>query len=511
MGEVPDGVKLPDAEVATPRPSASVVISRGSGEILLGHRVSELPAFPDMWSFPGGGISKIDGEALDLNPEILPKMGSSRLAAFALVREMVEELGFSPDGNGGFVLVDEHVRSMVCESKLGWLEAIGSGHIDLNGFKCEVITERTTPPHGPIRFHNLFFHIDLDDSVLEPSFPPGKSEFDEFRWWDPCDLITAWEEDEVRLPPPIVTLVRDLIEAAEVEGSVQGGFVALSSNPPSGRHRFEFAPKVECILIPTATLPPATHTNCYILGERGGERIIVDPAARTEDGLIELMEKISEIKADDSVIIGTVFTHKHPDHIGDLSAISEIYQAPILASSETLSAITTSEECRVLREGDRMVLQGPNGETIWEVMESNGHCPGQICLIGSSGVICADNCSLVGTILVPSSDGDMNQYISDLYRIRDLSPRLLFPGHGPLVANPERLLSRYIEHREARHNRVLEAVRSGRKKLAEIAKEAYLDTPEANKMLSEDQALSHLKSLMASGVVSMGDDGYISG
>jgi glyoxylase-like metal-dependent hydrolase (beta-lactamase superfamily II) len=118
---------------------------------------------------------------------------------------------------------------------------------------------------------------------------------------------------------------------------------------------------------------------------------------------------------------------------------------------------------------------------------------------------------LVGTILVPSSDGDMNQYISDLYRIRELSPSMLFPGHGPLVANPERLLSRYIDHREERHNRVLEAVRSGRKRLEEIAKESYSDTPEANKMLSEDQTLSHLKSLMKSGLVSMSDDCYIAG
>ncbi len=511
MEELPEGAIMPEAKVASPRPSASVVISRDGDEILLGHRVSELPAFPDMWSFPGGGISNVDNEALGLSPEVLPGMGSARLAAFALVREMVEELGFAPDGNSDFLLVDDNVRSMVCGSKLGWLEAIGSDLIDLGGFQCEVITERTTPPHGPIRFHNLFFHVQLNDSLLEPSFPPGKSEFDEFRWWNPVNLISAWESNEVRLPPPIITLVRDLIEATENEGSLQGGFAYLSSDPPRGKHRFEFAPKVECILIPTATLPPATHTNCYVLGERGGERVIVDPAVRNEEGLLELRAKIEEIQSDGSTVIGTVFTHRHPDHLGDLELIGGLYNAPVWASSQTHLAIGGEYEEVVIRDGDAFALKGPSGDSNWGVIETHGHCPGQICLIGESGVVSGDNCSLVGTILVPSSDGDMNHYISDLNRIRDLSPRMLFPGHGPLVANPRRLLSRYIEHREARHNRVLEAVKSGKKRLSEIAREAYADTPDANQILSEDQTLSHLKSLVSSGLVSEDDEGYIPG
>ena len=49
MDELPEGVELPAANVATPRPSASLIVSRmngNMGEILLCHRVSEVPAFP---------------------------------------------------------------------------------------------------------------------------------------------------------------------------------------------------------------------------------------------------------------------------------------------------------------------------------------------------------------------------------------------------------------------------------------------------------------------------------
>ena len=511
MGELPEGMDMPESKITTPHPSASVILSRecfGGHEILLGHRVSELPAFPDLWSFPGGGISRVDRAVAESHPEWLSERGEDRVSAFALLREIVEELGVAPDGSGGFCEVSAEVRELVCSDKSGWLESMESGELTADGFHCEIITERITPPQAPARFHNLFFHVPTGDSGVTPTFPPGRSEFDEFRWWRPIDLIASWEGNELRLPPPIVTLVRDLVEAIEREGDLQSACDALAANPPSGQHRFEYGPGVECILIPTATLPPATHTNCYILGERGGERVMVDTAARDEEGLEELALKVREIRDDDSSITATIFTHRHPDHVGDLARISEIYKAPIWASEETHAAINGSTRDRVLSEGDSFVLEGPSGGVRWEVIESPGHCPGQICLVSEAGVVSADNCSTVGTILVPSGEGDMGAYISGLEKIRALKPKVLFPGHGPLVANPERLLTHYIEHRKARHQKVLEAVRAGNSDIPSIASAAYSDSPGAHPLLAQDQALSHLKELQRSGDVKHDSSGY---
>jgi glyoxylase-like metal-dependent hydrolase (beta-lactamase superfamily II) len=322
------------------------------------------------------------------------------------------------------------------------------------------------------------------------------------------DLLSSWESNELRLPPPIITLVRDLIEAIEHKGDLQSACDSLAADPPSGRHRFEFAPGVECILIPTATLPPATHTNCYVLGERGGERVVVDPAARDDEGLEELELKVQEIWDDSSSITATIFTHRHPDHIGDLARISEIYEAPIWASEETHDSIPSSTRDNVLSEGDSFVLKGQSGDVRWDIIGSPGHCPGQICLVSDAGIVSGDNCSTVGTILVPSGEGDMGAYISGLERLRALKPKVLFPGHGPLVANPERLLTQYIEHRKARHRRILEAVREGSSDLLSIAEAAYSDSPEAHPMLARDQALSHLKELQRTGDVKHDDSGY---
>ncbi|MAP85696.1 MAG: hypothetical protein CL979_03895, partial [Euryarchaeota archaeon] len=254
-------------------------------------------------------------------------------------------------------------------------------------------------------------------------------------------------------------------------------------------------------LIPAMTLPPSTHTNCFVLGERGGKRAVVDPAIRDEEGYKLLKDKVEEIRGDGSDIMCTIFTHRHQDHLGDLDMISQIYQAPVWASKETLSALPEIQEVRELSEGDVVYVDGPSGRADWRVLETPGHCPGQICLVGNPGVVAADNCTMVGTILVPSSDGDMGAYISGLERLRDLRPHTLFAGHGPLIPNPERILTQYIEHRKDRHAKVLEAVMSGCSKLRDIASSAYSDTPGANPALAEDQTLSHLNELVRTGVV----------
>ena len=65
MDELPEGLSIPPLEARAYIPSASVMLSREADdghEVLMGHRSSELPAFPDLWSFPGGGVSRVDKE-----------------------------------------------------------------------------------------------------------------------------------------------------------------------------------------------------------------------------------------------------------------------------------------------------------------------------------------------------------------------------------------------------------------------------------------------------------------
>jgi glyoxylase-like metal-dependent hydrolase (beta-lactamase superfamily II)/8-oxo-dGTP pyrophosphatase MutT (NUDIX family) len=459
-------MEIDRAEPRAPRPSASVMLRRGE-QILVCHRTSGVPAFPDYWAFPGGGVSRVDRDPL-----------------FALFREMIEEVGLTPQ----LTQIDAHLRQEILQDKSAFNRMIEQGLIESNESSFKIISERTTPPFGPLRFHNHFFTAECEvDPILEQG---ERVEFDAYRWETPQNLLNEWMHHELKIPPPIVMLLRDLV-GKPLEEAVR----ILAEDPPTENVRIEFAPGVECVPIPTNTLPPATHTNCYILGVPGDDRVIIDPAAKSDEGLRLLAAKVNDIRQSGSKIVATIFTHRHPDHIGDLKAISEMYTAPIWATEETHSAIPPCDTDSVLKEGDSFSLD----DVTWSVIETPGHCPGQLCLVSEAGIISADNVVQVGTILVPSGEGDMTAYIAGLKRLKSMDANLLFPGHGPVVTNPTKLLNHYITHREKRHQSVLTAWNEGLRDIHSLADAAYADTPEAHPLLKLDQTQAHLDALRKEG------------
>ena len=206
-------------------------------------------------------------------------------------------------------------------------------------------------------------HVHLNDGAPEPELLDIGSEFDELRWMHPAEAVNVWKSGNMLTAPPIITLLRDVAHALEVnDDDIHAAMLSMATNPKSGEHRIELAPNIECVPLRTATLPPATHTNCFILGEQGGDRLIVDPAARTSDELAYLQRRIRGIEDDGGKIIATIFTHRHQDHIGDLSKISQMYAAPIWATRETILALAESKDTRMLEDGEVISLSGPSGE-----------------------------------------------------------------------------------------------------------------------------------------------------
>ena len=504
MDEVPEGMAMPEARVAKPRDSTSILITRNGSkgpEVLLAHRIPTLRAFADFWALPGGGIRGHDAEA-SVSVKGIDQLDRDWQAVYvAILRETAEEVGLAI-GEGGIERVPMALRHAIIEDSKAWVEAVERGVIPASTSGISHIGTRTTPPFSPLRFRNRFMHVHLNDGAPEPELLDIGSEFDELRWMHPADAVKVWKKGDMLTAPPIVTLLRDVADALEANNDdIHAAMAAMASEPKSGEHRIELAPNIECVPLRTTTLPPATHTNCFILGEQGGERLIIDPAARTSEELAYLQRRIRGIEDDGGNIIATIFTHRHQDHIGDLSKIAEMYTAPIWATPETLTAVPVSKENRVLEEGDVIALNGPSGVMKWTVYVTPGHCPGHICLASDRYLVSGDLAVMVGTILVPSSDGDMDAYIDSLQRMRALNSEILFPAHGPFTHRPEKLLDRYIKHRSGRHERVLEAVTSGLFSIEEIANHAYSDTPDAHPMLKIDQTLSHLSSHESAGLV----------
>lgn len=486
MSEVPSGLSMPGLERKPPRPSATLMITRDSDdgvEVLLGHRSESMPSFPGYWAFPGGGVSRVDKASSEV-------LGIS-VQHCAILREVVEELGLAPQ-DGALVAVEDDFRRMVVDDKSNWFPLALDGDIPIDITGMRVISMRTTPPFGPMRFENTFLHIHAkqhDDFSLS-----GQTEFEDARWMRPCDLIGAWQNNAIKVAPPVVTLLMEVDRCLNLMGhDMEKVALDLEKRKP-GRRSILFAQGVEVVPVRTATLPPADHTNCYLIGDPEGEFIVVDPAFRHREGMEDVAEAVERHKGE---LVAVFYTHGHSDHMADVGLLKEAFDVPIWSGSPTAD--------RILKDGDVLKL----GNQEWTVLHTPGHHPEHLCLISNSGLVAGDMVAGIGTILIPPGQGDMMTYIEQLERLLDLDPHLIFPSHGPVIPLPFMTLEHYIRHRSIRHDKVLAAVEAGNTNLEVIAKVAYEDTPDAHPGLAVDQTLSHLLSHEKGGNVRRTDGGWV--
>ncbi|MFL2949812.1 MAG: MBL fold metallo-hydrolase [Candidatus Poseidoniaceae archaeon] len=495
MSEVPKGVAFPNMERRPPRPTATMTMTRDGPngvEVLLGLRSPTMAAFPSYWAFPGGGVSRVDAAAVD---QLEGLAGPQAKTVACILREMSEELGLAPTAHG-MVALDSEARKKIIEDKANYLPLALQGDVPHDRSSIKVLCHRITPPFGPVQFDNAFLHIHAGDSKNFPEIDlEPQTEFTEIMWAPPAEILEQWSRHEIKVAPPVVTLLMEIERTlARVDQSMHEAADDIAERLP-GRRSILFAHGVEVVPVKTATLPPADHTNAYLLGDPDGEFILVDPAAHLREGMEDLATAVERHNGE---LVALMFTHSHGDHLGDIGLLREAFDVPIWGSDYTAKSVACD---RILSDGEILTL----GQTSWEVLITPGHHPGHVCLLGDAGLIAGDMVAGIGTILIPPHTGDMQVYLEQLERLKQRKPHLLFPSHGPVIAQPTKVIERYISHRKARHQRVLEAVK-GNTSLPNIAIEAYADTPNAHPGLAEDQTLSHLLVHERDGLVQRKND-----
>jgi glyoxylase-like metal-dependent hydrolase (beta-lactamase superfamily II) len=100
-----------------------------------------------------------------------------------------------------------------------------------------------------------------------------------------------------------------------------------------------------------------------------------------------------------------------------------------------------------------------------------------------------------GTSVIDPPEGDLTAYLRSLRRMRDLSPRVIYPGHGPVVLDGPGKLEEYLEHRSDREEQVLAALASGLRTPEEIVPAIYGDHPVDLHELAARSVLAHLLKL----------------
>jgi glyoxylase-like metal-dependent hydrolase (beta-lactamase superfamily II)/8-oxo-dGTP pyrophosphatase MutT (NUDIX family) len=503
MSEPLPGFEGFQPEAPAPRDAATVLLWRPAGtgvEVFWTRRNGKVSFAAGFHAFPGG---KVDGA--DAQVAVAGDAGEEASLRVAAARELFEEAGVlaartvAPPDPGQL----RALRRALLDGTLGFGALLGQLGASLHAEDLQLAGRWVTPPYLSTRFDARMFLVQL---------PPGATaevwdgELVHGEWVAPRDALAAWKAGRALLHPPQVHALQVMAGFRDVPSALARLRAPRLMGPDSVSGDLEFQAGVRCTPLRTHTLPPATHTNCWVLGHR--ELLVVDPGPDEAAALEPLWRRLDALAAEGCTVKAVVATHHHGDHVGGLRAVSGRYGVPVWAHALTADRLDLPV-ARRLEEGEVLELAG-TPPMRWRVAHTPGHARGHVCLVdeASRAVVVGDMVAGVGTIVIDPPEGDMADYLAQLRRLEALPVGTLCPAHGPVIPDGPGKLREYLQHRELRAALVLEATPEAGATLADITAAAYADTPAFLHPVAERSAEATLRMLQAEGKVAQEGERY---
>lgn len=396
--------------------AVSIVITCGN-EIFAIQRQNFLKAFPGYWAFPGGKVEVGDDDLFIHHP--LTQGIDPRLFG-AIIREGKEELGID----------------------LG-LETI-NGNVE----QIDSLGLAVTPDFNPFRFATHFFRFRLKEKC---TFVVDHNEAHLAQWISSADLLKNFDQGLILAVPPVIKVITTLGTNPDVQTIPDLNF---SYDKENHVPYIESLKSVRQLMPLSNTLPPATRTNAFLIGDVG-PKILLDPSPKDHEEYLKLKNTIAQFGVDKILL-----THHHPDHHERSVMLAKELNVPMLMSRDTHQRLINihahyfeNVELHFVKEGD-IVTQWLGRDVL--VYEVPGHDEGQIALAPEdmSWFIAGDLFQGVGTVVIGDDEGNMSKYFKTLEKVIALNPKVLFPSHG-IGLGGVNILETTLEHRKLREKQVL--------------------------------------------------------
>ncbi len=435
------------------------------GEMLVTRRQPFLKAFPGFHAFPGG---KVDAE--DAQGPALPALceGQDPRLLRALLRELQEELDFD-------------VPAAMAAGQVCGLRHLGVA---------------LTPPPAPLRFNTHFFALEL---THKPELRCDTQELASIEWAPPEAWRRRYEDGRILMAPPSLAVTCALAESLAAV-TVPG--LHFEERPNHGLPLVEMQRGVRQILVRSNTIPPAQHTNAFLLGDSQSHRILVDPSPADDAEMERLLELVGHYGIHEIFL-----THHHPDHRERANVLARRLNVPMGMSSDTQNRIFQKTGGRYFedlpavntyREGDVVCRWLGRAVRVYEVP---GHDEGQLALMPDDHAWCivSDLIQGLGTVVIAKPEGNMRKYFESLRRVVAQAPYAIYPSHGMALGTAYRL-QETLTHRELREKQVLALHHAG-KSIGEMLPLIYADVDPRLLPLAQMNIESHLDKLREEGVI----------
>lgn len=487
----------------TPKDAAAMILLRDPDDpkVFWVKRARTLRFMANYHAFPGGQRDELDHE---VPIENVPHSDDEQTAVMrvAAIREIFEETGVLL-ARGAETLSAERraqLRAELAADQISFKELLASEGLTLDASLLQEAPRWVTPPSMPRRYDTRFFSAWLPEGQ-ETEIIPG--ELEEGEWLRPHEALQKWICGDCLIVTPITVAMQSLAEGVH-------DFAERMLNVPQ-HERDHWESRVEmrkgfflCALR-TPTIPPATHTNCYLIG--GDEMVVIDPGSPYPEEQARLDAVIERFLAQGRRIREIIITHLHPDHIGGVNHLAKKYNLPVATHRLTAEAINGEVFIdRLIEDNEIIELNEQSSGLTWRLraLWTPGHARGHLSFYEErTGTLVTGDCVVgFGTVVIAPPEGNMNEYLASLRQYLEL-PKLtaLMPGHGPVLADARSKIEEYIAHRLAREQMIINAMAAGAQSPAQIVQAVYTDTPAAMHQLAELSVRAHLEKLMADGRV----------
>jgi glyoxylase-like metal-dependent hydrolase (beta-lactamase superfamily II) len=249
------------------------------------------------------------------------------------------------------------------------------------------------------------------------------------------------------------------------------------------------------LAVRSATLPPASRTNSFMLGDLDAPKLLVDPSPNSTEEYQRLLNTIQDKKLD-----AIFLTHHHPDHHQFSNQLARQLKLPIILSQDTQQRLTLKngedyfEQVELRNAVENEEVTRWHGSPV-RVYEIPGHDAGHLGLAPDSldWFIVGDLIQGIGTVVIPSPEGDMATYFSTLEKVIALNPEVIIPSHGIPMRSTHRLIET-LKHRRKRESQILKLSKSGKSK-EEILEQLYEGIDPRLQPLALQNIESHLVKL----------------